>query len=170
MSPARRVPRIVVDVAADGVRLPVSRERVAAVAAHVLRAEGASDALVSIAFVPARDIARLNRAHLGHAGPTDVISFGHAPAHAGAPVVGDVYICPEVARDNARAHGSGVREELLRLDVHGTLHGLAHEHPDGEDRTASPMWRRQEQLLGRATRTVAKPRAGAKRAARKRVR
>ena len=151
MSAASRAPRLVVDVAADGVRIPVSRERVAAVAGHVLRAEGVRDALLSIAFVSRAGIARLNRDHLGHAGPTDVISFGHARAHAAAPVVGDVYICPDVARENARTHGAGVREELLRLVVHGTLHILGHEHPEGDGRTASAMWRRQERLLARAT-------------------
>lgn len=151
MSAAARAPRLVVDVAADGVRVPVSRDRVAAVATHVLRAEGVRDALVSFAFVSRADIARLNRDHLGHQGATDVISFGHARAHASAPVVGDVYICPDVARENARMHGAGVREELLRLVVHGTLHVLGHEHPEGEGRTGSAMWRRQEQLLARAT-------------------
>jgi probable rRNA maturation factor len=63
-------------------------------------------------------------------------------------VVGDVYIAPDVARRNAKAEGTGVREELMRLVVHGVLHVLGHDHPDeGEARYASPMWKRQERLL-----------------------
>ena len=88
-------------------------------------------------------MARLNRRHLGHAGATDVISFGFAPTPGGA-VVGDIYLCPVVARDNARAAGCGVREELLRLVVHGTLHVLGWDHPVDGARTSSPMWKRQE--------------------------
>jgi probable rRNA maturation factor len=42
-----------------------------------------------------------------------------------------------------------VREEVARLVIHGTLHILGHDHPDGDDRTTSRMWRRQEQLLSR---------------------
>jgi len=145
---------LIVDVSADGARAPLASARVKRVAAAVLRAEGVRDALVSIAFVSARAIARLNQRHLGHTGPTDVIAFAlgagkeRSRAH---PVVGDIYIAPEVARANATRFGRGVREELARLVVHGTLHVLGHDHPDGTDRTTSPMWRRQERLLSSAT-------------------
>jgi probable rRNA maturation factor len=144
---------VIVDVSADGVRTSLASARVKAVAAAVLRAEGASDALVSITFVSAREIARLNKRHLGHSGPTDVISFalGAGSQRSSAyPVVGDIYIAPDVARANAARFGRGVREELARLVVHGTLHVLGHDHPDASDRTTSPMWRRQERLLASA--------------------
>lgn len=145
----RRAGALAVDVAADGVRVPVAAARVAELARGVLRGEGVRAALLSIAFVTDREIARLNRAHLGHRGPTDVISFGFAAPEEGAPVIGDVYIAPGVARRNALAHGAGVREEIARLVVHGTLHVLGHDHPADAARDASPMWRRQEALLAR---------------------
>lgn len=135
-----------VAVAADGVRVPLSRDRVRAVVRGVLRAERAPTAMISIAFVTAPAIARLNRAHLGHAGATDVLSFGFVVPRA---VVGDIYIAPAVARRNARQCGSGVREELIRLVVHGMLHVLGHDHPDDPTRVRSPMWRRQEALVRR---------------------
>lgn len=139
----------VVQVATDAVRIPVSRARVERVADSVLRAERVRDALVSITFVTDRAMARLNQRHLGHRGATDVISFGFAPAGHGATLTGDVYIAPDVARRNAVAHGAGVREELLRLVVHGVLHVTGHDHPVDEARYASPMWRKQERLLQR---------------------
>ncbi len=137
----------IVDVTTTGVRVPVARERVARLADRVLRAERARNALVSIAFVTDREIAALNREHLGHRGPTDVISFGFAAGVRGGPVVGDIYIAPGVARRNALAHRRGVREETLRLVVHGVLHVLGYDHPEGDTRYESPMWRRQERLL-----------------------
>lgn len=141
-----------VDVSAVGTRVPVAHERVRRLALHVLRAERVRDALVSIAFVSDREIARLNERHLGHRGPTDVISFGLAPTSSRGPIVGDVYIAPDVARRHAAALGGGVREELMRLVVHGVLHVLGHDHPDdAEARYASPMWKRQERLLRTAT-------------------
>ena len=140
---------LAVDVATSGVRLPIARERVAELARGVLRAERVRDAMLSIAFVSTEEITRLNQRHLRKRRSTDVIAFGFDRADARAPVIGDVYIAPAVARENARRHGAGVREELARLVVHGTLHVLGHEHPEGDDRTASPMWRRQERLLAR---------------------
>ena len=138
-----------VDVSADGVRVPLPRARVATIARGVLRAERVRDAMVSVSFVPPRAMASLNRRHLGHRGATDVISFALGRTGGVGPIVGDVYICPQVARENARAHGVGVREELARLVVHGTLHVLGYDHPDGPDRADSPMWRRQERLVAR---------------------
>lgn len=137
------------DVTASGVRSPIARARLAAAARAVLRAERVRNALLSITLVDRAAIARLNRLHLGHRGPTDVISFGFARASDRDPVIGDVYIAPEVAGENARAHGVGAREEMVRLIVHGTLHVLGHDHPDGPSRTASPMWKRQERLVHR---------------------
>lgn len=137
-----------VDVVADGVRVPLARNRVSDLARAVLGAEGIRDATISIAFLRPSAIAAINRKHLGHGGPTDVISFPLA-AVAGGPLGGDVYICPEVAARNAVAHGVGVREEIARLVVHAMLHVLGHEHPEGPGRESSEMWLRQETLLDR---------------------
>ena len=137
---------LIVDVSAAVVTAPIATSRVRDIATAVLRAEGVRDALVSIALVSPRQIARVNARHLGHAGPTDVISFAlgrGTGASARGPVVGDIYIAPAVARTIA----IGVRQELARLVVHGTLHVLGYDHPEGDDRTSSPMWRRQERLL-----------------------
>ena len=138
-----------VSVQADGVRSPVAAARLQAAALAVLKAERAGAALLSITLLSSRGIAALNRRHLGHGGPTDVISFGFRDPQGA--VIGDVYICPTVASENAKRFGRPVREELLRLVVHGTLHVLGYEHPEGESRTASPMWKRQERLLARVT-------------------
>ena len=138
-----------VDVALDGVRIPLAKARIAEIAAGVLRAEKVRDAMLSVTVVTNRRIAALNREHLGHPGPTDVISFGFRRETPDAPVVGDIYIAADVAREAARTHRIPVREELARLVVHGTLHVLGYDHPEGEERLASRMWKRQESLLAR---------------------
>jgi probable rRNA maturation factor len=137
-----------VAVTAEGVRAPVSAVRLADAARLVLRAEKVKQSLLSITLLNTRAMATLNREHLGHRGPTDVISFGFLAAE-GTGVVGDIYICPAVARENAKAHGASVREELLRLVVHGVLHVLGYDHPTDERREHSAMWKRQERLLAR---------------------
>ena len=140
---------IAVHVSADGVRLPLAQARVRAIARRVLAAEGVREAMVSITFLGTRAMAALNRKHLGHRGATDVISFGFGESTRPGPVIGDIYIAPEVARANARRHDASVREELTRLVVHGLLHVLGYDHSDDDSRVASPMWRRQERLVAR---------------------
>ncbi len=159
--PARRAASddaLRVAVHADGVRLPLGRDAVVALARGVLRAERVRAAELSFTFVTPPAMAGLNRRHLGHRGPTDIITFELAPV-PGAPRSGDVYVCPDVARENARRHGVPVREEVARLVVHGTLHVLGRVHPEDEGRTASPMWRRQEQLLARLYAPASRPTA-----------
>ena len=139
------------DVSASGVRSPVAAARLADAARAALRAERVRNALLSVALIDRRAIARMNQKHIGHRGPTDVISFSFARASARDPVIGDVYIAPDVARENATARGVSVREEMLRLVVHGTLHVLGHDHPDGATRERSAMWRKQERIVRRLT-------------------
>jgi probable rRNA maturation factor len=140
---------LAIDVSSSVRRLLVSGPRVKEAAAAVLRAEGVRNAMLSITFVGRAAMSELNRRYLGHHGPTDVISFGLGRQGRRGPVVGDIYICPEIARSNAARQGVSSHEELLRLVVHGTLHTLGYDHPEGATRTTSPMWRKQERILAR---------------------
>ena len=81
-------------------------------------------------------------------GATDVITFALGVDPAGT-MRADIYICTDVAREQARVHGVSVREETQRLVIHGLLHACGYDHPVDESRTTSPMWRRQETLLKR---------------------
>ena len=140
---------LAVGVSTDGVRLPLPRARVLQAVTTVLRSEKVRDAMVSVTFVSTARMRALNRKHLGRSGSTDVISFGFRRPSRTAPVVGDVYIAPDVARQSARANCVAIRDELVRLVVHGTLHVLGYDHPESEGRTRSPMWQRQERLVQR---------------------
>ena len=140
---------LAIDISSSVRRLSVSRALVKKAAVATLRAERVKDAMLSITFVSRATISGLNRRYLGHHGPTDVISFGLGRIGRRGAVIGDVYICAEVARDNAKRQGIAAGEELLRLVVHGTLHVLGYDHPDGASRTTSRMWRKQERILAR---------------------
>ena len=140
---------VVIGVSTDGVRLALPRARVIDAARAVLRSERVPDALLSITFVSTPVIRRLNARHLGRHGATDVIAFGFRRPERDAPVVGDVYIAADVAKASARANGVSVREELVRLVVHGTLHVLGHDHPETDARVRSSMWKTQERLVQR---------------------
>lgn len=137
--------RVVVSL--EGVRAPVAAARLRDAVATVMRSQKVKHAMVSLTLLTPRRMSALNTKHLGHAGATDVITFGFRDP-AGA-VIGDIYLCPSVAAENAKRFGVPVREELLRLAVHGALHVVGHEHPEGDARMRSPMWRVQERLLAR---------------------
>ena len=101
-------------------------------------------ARISVTFVGRDGMRRLNRAYKQHDRPTDVLAFA-----LGGPggLIGDVYVCPWIARREAAARRVPLREELVRLVVHGTLHVLGYDHPENGRRERSPMWRRQERYV-----------------------
>jgi probable rRNA maturation factor len=127
----------------SGRRLPLPAALVRRAVTTVLRGERRR-AAISVTFLGRDAMRRLNARHKGHDRPTDVLSFALDDPNG---LMGDVYVCPWVARREARARGIPARQELLRLVVHGTLHALGHDHPEDEGRTRSPMWRRQERYL-----------------------
>lgn len=123
----------------------------------MLRWERARGARVELSLLGPVAMRRLNRRATGRRGLTDVLAF--TLLQPGGAILGDVYICPVAARRFvARGNGgiSTVHEELVRLAVHGTLHVIGYDHPEGPGRTTSMMWRQQERyvrrLLGRSSR------------------
>ena len=51
------------------------------------------------------------------------------------------------ASRQAREYEISLDEELVRLVIHGVLHVLGHDHPEGSDRFTSPMFKLQERLV-----------------------
>ncbi len=148
-----------IDVAArPGARSPVAQAalaRLAALALTVCRAP--SPASLGLILSDDRELAALNVAHMGHEGPTDVLSFplldvGAFPRHPGQdptglkvrssafvlppgrrPHLGDIVI--SVERAAAQAPG-GLEDELRQLVVHGVLHVCGWDHAAPAERDA----------------------------------
>lgn len=124
-------------------------ERLARAAARVVRWELARRVRIEVTLLSDVAMRRLNRRTTGRRAITDVLSFA-LPQPDGS-LYGDVYVCPGAARRWLRdaAEPDRLEEELIRLAVHGTLHILGYDHPEGPGRTRSTMWRRQEGYVRR---------------------
>jgi probable rRNA maturation factor len=124
---------------------PAPEHQLAGGCRAVLDAEGIRDGEISITLLDDEGILGLNQEYFGRDRPTDVLAFAlHAP---GEPVLGDVYLGFEQAQRQASEFEVLLDEELLRLVIHGTLHVLGYQHPEGEDRFDSEMFLKQEDLL-----------------------
>ncbi len=124
----------------------IDLDRWARVATETLRAEGVERGHLDLIFVDAVEMAELNQSHMGHSGPTDVLSFPLDGGHVGGKIegdespdplpllLGDVVICPQVAARQAPDHCGDLDAEFTLLVVHGVLHVLGHDHADPQDR------------------------------------
>lgn len=89
---------------------------------------------VQLNFVDRETICRLHAEYFDDPSETDVITFpapfpcsfmaaGRSPL-PGPALFGEIYICIDVALDQAKRYGASIDEELSRLALHGILHLL----------------------------------------------
>ncbi|MCC5783206.1 rRNA maturation RNase YbeY [Kocuria sp. CCUG 69068] len=130
----------------------VDVELLGRLADHVLeRLHVHPDAELSIAVVDEDEMARLHVEWMDLPGPTDVLSFPMDEMRPGTPeepaegTLGDIVLCPPVARRQAEAGGHSVADELCLLTTHGILHLLGHDHAEPEERQV--MFALQRDLL-----------------------
>jgi probable rRNA maturation factor len=126
--------------------LPVDEARLSALGRHALTSENVDEsAELSILLVTRDHIKQLNARFAGEDHVTDVLAFPMMEDDEDGLVLGDVVMCPQVARRNATARGHSLTRELDVLLVHGTLHLLGYDHESSEE--AAGMERRLEELL-----------------------
>lgn len=124
----------------------VDEARLSELAKHVLSAEKVdTDAELSILLISAAHIRKLNARFAGDDYATDVLSFPMLEDDDNSLLLGDVVICPEIARTNASKVGHELGAEIDTLLVHGTLHLLGYDHDEEEGKAR--MERRQRELL-----------------------
>ncbi len=95
---------------------------------------------VAVVLVDETAMEQLHVQWMGEPGPTDVLSFPMDELRPGRDgelsdegILGDIVLCPTVAKKQATAAGHSVMEELQMLTVHGLLHLLGYDHAEPEE-------------------------------------
>lgn len=104
----------------------------------VLDNEGLSmDYEVSITFVDKDEIHKLNREYRKVDRPTDVLSFPineEFLIEGVESMLGDIVICMDIAKDQAREYGHSLDREIMYLTCHSMLHLLGYDHIEEDDK------------------------------------
>ncbi len=97
----------------------------------------------SVVFITKDEIHRMNKLYRNKDYATDVLSFATDGEIEGD--LGDIFISPEKAIEQATEYGHSFLREMLFLTVHGYLHlnGYDHETPEEE----KVMMAKTEELL-----------------------
>jgi probable rRNA maturation factor len=148
-----------VSLNSSGVRVDLQRRVQAWAPARAEIAKWASVALgrralgreMGVRVVGAAESRRLNSQYRGKNRPTNVLSFPVAPL-PGKPVgearpLGDLVICPQVLRTEAREQKKTLRAHWAHLVVHGVLHLIGYDHE--REAEASRMEQREISVLRR---------------------
>lgn len=104
----------------------------------VLDNEGLSmDYEVSITFVDKDEIHKLNREYRKVDRPTDVLSFPineEFLIEGVDSMLGDIVICMDIAKDQAKEYGHSLDRETMYLTCHSMLHLLGYDHIEEDDK------------------------------------
>lgn len=112
--------------------------------------EDIKKASCSIIIVDNTFIHKLNKEYRGIDRVTDVISFALEDDKSmiipdDIRLLGDIYICLDKAKEQAKEYGHSLERELCFLAVHGVYHLLGYDHETEED--AKIMFKKQEEVL-----------------------
>jgi len=159
---ARRRPPFEIAIHRSSRCVPLAAARLKAVTRAVLEDEQVASAEISLAIVSDEEIHRVNREHLDHDFPTDVISFLYASDQsptskqgeagskrrgAGQAIEGELVVSDETARREAPRHDWSAQSELELYVVHGLLHLCGYDDLTPAERRV--MRRREREVIAR---------------------
>jgi probable rRNA maturation factor len=144
IAPRTDTESIEVEIADNQSHLDIDPAFLEGLARRVLTLEGIEHASISIALVDDATSRVVNRRHLAHDWPTDVISFVLSEPDD-PTLAAELVVSAEMAASTARDVGVDPRSELALYVVHGLLHlcGLDDQTPEDAD----VMRRREGEIL-----------------------
>ena len=120
----------------------IPTESLRAVVQTIAADHGFSQGEISLAVIDDPTMHRLNREHLQHDYPTDVLSFVF---DADESLEGEVIASADTAKKIAPEYEWSAESELLLYFIHGTLHLVGHD--DHEDVARQAMRDRESHYL-----------------------
>ena len=92
---------------------------------------------ISIVFVNEKLSCKINKAYRNKNKPTDVISFafdeGLESVSIDSSYLGEIIICVDKVKSQAKEYGHSQRREMCFLFLHGLLHILGYDHQNKKD-------------------------------------
>ncbi|MGA2418416.1 MAG: rRNA maturation RNase YbeY [Candidatus Staskawiczbacteria bacterium] len=122
----------------------VDKKSFSQVAKNVLKGENRETETISLAFVNEEEIRKLNKKFRKKNKATDVLSFNLEEKD----YLGEIVICPEVVKENAKKSGMSEKYEMMKVFIHGILHLLGYEHEKSR-READRMEKKQNIYLSK---------------------
>lgn len=87
---------------------------------NLITGRGYNTGNINYVFVSKNSILAINKQFLNHSYYTDIITFDHRDTSY--RIDADLYLCPEVIKENAHDYQSDFNTELKRVIIHGIFH------------------------------------------------
>jgi probable rRNA maturation factor len=127
----------------SGLRLPLNHKEMQAVIRFLLSHFQISSYELHLIFTDDEALRRMKKEYFGEAVYTDIISFTMECCED--YVEGELYISLPRIRENANEYHVSIRQECVRIIIHGFLHLLGFD--DAGDKEREAMKRTEDQFL-----------------------
>jgi len=101
---------------------PIDKNLVKKICGEILKGEKKKKTELSVVFLSPGRIKKLNKEYRKKNRPTDVLSFLYNKKE------GEIVICPEEVKKNAKRYNSTFKREMARVLIHGLLHLFGYNH------------------------------------------
>ncbi len=109
-------------------KFKVNNRKLFRIIREIAELSGINHGILSLSFVGEKMIRKINKNFRGKDSPTNVISFPFMDVAGEERLLGDIIICPEVAKKQAKKQGNEFNDYVAFLIIHGFLHLLGYDH------------------------------------------
>lgn len=119
----------------SGLRLPLRHEEISGIILTLLKAYRLSSCDINIIYMADESLRDMKKEYFGQDVLTDIISF--TMEHCEDYLEGELYISLPRIRENASRYHVSIRQECVRILIHGFLHLMGYE--DGSPEASEQM-------------------------------
>ncbi len=128
-------------------KFKVKKRKLFDIVNRIAEIAGVDNGSLSLSFVGEKRIRQINRDFRKKDSATNVISFPFMDVVNGKRLLGDIVICPLVAKKQALKQGNNFNDYMAFLIIHGFLHLLGYDHIKEKDRII--MEKKEEEIFNK---------------------
>lgn len=128
--------------------IDIPENTIKAIVSMVLNQEKIHTNELTVHFVTKESISELHNHYFNDPSPTDCISLpiDSSKSPSAYKILGDVFVCPEVAQEYAQEHSLDPIQEIFLYVIHGILHLVGYDDIKKSDRKI--MRKKEKQYMG----------------------
>jgi len=124
-------------------KMQIDQNLIKKIVKNVLKTEKKTEGKdISVAFVGAERMRKLNKKYRGKDQTTDALAFNENSKFG----LGEIVICLQEVKKNSQKNNVPFKEEICRVLIHGLLHLLDYDHEKSEKK-AKEMQKKENYFL-----------------------
>lgn len=118
----------------SGIEIPINESDAIFILEQIQTQQNSQFQEVEVVYVDEAEITRINKEYLDHDYVTDIITFRLDDGVDNAAIEGTIYCCAQRISEQASEFNQTVKDEFLRVMIHGLIHLLGFNDQTEEEK------------------------------------